>query len=464
MSGHRIRQAFAAVLSTVSVVALAACSGGGSSKSDDKQITVWIQEDLPDRVAATKKIVSDFTAETGVKVKVVAVAEDQFNQLITSSAAAGDLPDVIGGISLPQVRTLSSNKLLDTGAVNDIMKSLDASTFSERAVELTKKGDKQLAVPSESWAQLLYYRKDLFDKAGLAQPKTYDDILAAAKKLDGKMTAGFAGATAPGDAFTEQTFEHIALGNGCELVDDSGKIQLDSPACVDAFSFYGDLIDNYSVPGAQDVDTTRASYFAGKAAMFIWSTFVLDEMAGLRKDALPNCPECKDDPAFLAKNTGVVTTIQGPDAEGAAVFGEVTSWTVTADSATTPAKQFVEYMMSDGYIPWISIAPEGKVPVRLGTPQAPTSFSDKWAKLPVGVDSKAPLSDFYSKEVLDALAAGPKQLSRWALPQGQGDLLGALQGEQPVANAVNDVTTGTDGAKAAKDAAKAVKSIQDTLK
>ena len=63
--------------------------------------------------------------------------------------------------------------------------------------------------------------------------------------------------------------------------------------------------------GAQDVDTTRASYFAGQAAMIIWSSFILDEMAGLRNDALPTCPECKDDPAFLPKNSGVVTVAPG---------------------------------------------------------------------------------------------------------------------------------------------------------
>ena len=55
--------------------------------------------------------------KTGIKVKLVAVAEDQFNQILTSNAAAGKLPDVIGGLPLGQVRTLSSNKLIDTDAV-----------------------------------------------------------------------------------------------------------------------------------------------------------------------------------------------------------------------------------------------------------------------------------------------------------------------------------------------------------
>ena len=49
--------------------------------------------------------------------------------------------------------------------------------------------------------------------------------------------------------------------------------------------------------------------------MIIWSTFILDEMAGLRNDAKPTCPECKQDPAFLAENSGVVTAIQGPSGD-----------------------------------------------------------------------------------------------------------------------------------------------------
>ncbi len=467
MRGARGRRAVAATATLlIAAGTLAACGsddeGGGSGESSDS-ITVWIEEDLPDRVQATQAIVDDFTDKTGIEVKLVAVAEDQFNQLLTSSAAAGDLPDVMGGIPLGQIQTMGSNDLIDTDAVAEVIDSLDESTFSERALDLVKDGDATLAVPSESWAQLLFYRKDLFDKAGLAAPSTYDDILTAAQTLDSDDVAGFVGATAPGDAFTEQTFEHVALGNGCQLVDEEGTVTIDDPACVDALSFYGQLINDYSVPGAQDVDTTRASYFAGQAAMFIWSTFVLDEMAGLRNDAMPNCPECKADPAFLAKNTGVVTTIQGPDGSEPAVFGEVTSWTITADSATDPAKQFVEYLLGDGYEPWIAIAPEGKVPVRTGTPDDPSAFSDAWAAMPVGVDTKAPLSEFYAQDVLDALAAGPSELARWGISQGQGDLVGALQGEQPVATAVNDVTSGSDPADTASKLAAQITDIQGTL-
>ena len=464
MFTHRRRRATAAAALTTLVLApLSACGGdggSGGSGSDAKNITVWIEEDLPDRVAATKEIVKDFTAKTGVKVKLVAVAEDQFNQILTSNAAAGKLPDVIGGLPLGQVRTLSSNKLIDTEAVGSVVDSLDRGTFNESALELTADGSDQLAVPSESWVQLLVYRKDLFDKAGLGTPSTYDDVLAAAKALDSSSTAGFVGANIAGDAFTEQTFEEVGLGNGCQLVDDSGTVTFDSSECVEALDFYGQLQQDYSVTGAQDVDTTRAAYFAGKGAMLIWSSFILDEMAGLRKDALPTCPQCASDPAYLAKNSGIVTSLQGPSGSGPATFGEITSWTIPSQAVTDPAKKFVDYMMTDGYLPWIEIAPEGKIPVRSGDTPGDTTNTDAWSKMKVGVDSKAPLSKFYSQDVLDALTSGADNLSRWAIPQGQGDLLGAIQGTQPVAAAVNEVANGTSAADAAKKAADAIQSAQ----
>ena len=461
---RRSRPRAAAVLATVLVASLAACGGddggGGSGKSD--ALTVWIVEDLPDRVDATQAVVDDFTADSGVDVKLVAVAEDQFNQVLTSNAAAGDLPDVIGALPLGQVRTLSANELVDTAAVGEVIDNLDAATFSESALELTADGDSQLAVPSESWVQLLVYRKDLFDKAGLAAPETYDDVLAAAEELDSSDVAGFVGANVAGDAFTAQTFEEIGLGNDCEMVDDAGEVTLDSDECVEALEFYNTLQQDYSVNGAQDVDTTRASYFAGQAAMLIWSSFILDELAGLRDDALPTCQECKGDQAFLAENSGVVTAIQGPSGSEPKTFGEVTSWTITPDSADA-ATQFVEYMMTDGYEPWIAIAPEGKIPVRSGDSAGATDYADAWAKMKVGVDTKAPLTDFYGPDVIEALTSGTETLQRWAIPQGQGDLLGAIQGEQPVANAVNEAANGKSPDEAAQQAADAIRAVQDSL-
>jgi multiple sugar transport system substrate-binding protein len=117
-------------------------------------------------------------------------------------------------------------------------------------------------------------------------------------------------------------------------------------------------------------------------------------------------------------------------------------------------------MMNDAYVDWLALAPEGKVPVRLGTADAPTSFIDAWGTLDAGVDTKAPLSDFYSAEILSGIVNGTASMARWGIPQGQGALVGATLGELPVPKALNDmVASGLSPADAAAQAQAAVEEI-----
>lgn len=451
------------LLAALALVAAGCSSGGDDSGGNGGQsLTVWTIEDVADRVTAQKKMAQEFTQKTGIKVNIVAVAEDQFDQAITSNAAADTLPDVVAALPLSALRTLESADLLDTDTAKKVVDDLGADTFAARSLDLTKDGDKQLGVPSDGWGQLLVYRRDLFDKAGLDAPTTYDKIQQAAQALNGKNgVAGITLATAPGSSFTQQTFEYLAQANGCELVDNDNKVTLDSPQCVRTFDFYSNLAKNYSVKGNQTDDSTRATYFAGKAAMIIWSSFILDEMAGLRKDALPSCPECKSVPSFLAQNSGIVTSIQGPDGKEPSSFGEIVSFATTTSAPKDSAAKFIEYMMSDAYTQWLAIAPEGKVPTRQGTKPGDTSYLDAWQKLKAGVDTKAPLSDFYDPDVLKAVQEAPETFNRWGLPQGQGALVGAMQGPLPVPKALSDLINGKgDATAAAQSAQKAVEDLQ----
>lgn len=462
----RPRARTAAVLAAALLALVTACGGGDRAGGGDTDaIKVWTLENLPDRLAAQKALAQRFTQATGIAVDLVGVDEDQFAQLIRSSAASGDLPDVVGAVPLAGVRSLAADDLLDTATAARVVADLGDTTFSPRALELTRDGPTQLAVPSDGWAQLLLYRKDLLTAAGLPIPRTYADLATAAKTLNSGGVAGFVGATAAGDAFTQQTFEHLALANGCELVDAAGAVALESPQCRTAFAFYDDLVRTASVPGAQDVDTTRATYFAGKAATLVWSSFLLDELAGLRADAAPSCAECAADPRFLVDNTGVVTALSGPDGSGPAQFGEIVSWAVVADAAADPTARFVEFMMADGYPDWIGFAPEGKIPARTGTREAPGRFTALWRTLPAGVDTRKPLADFYPPEVLDALAGSLDTFRRWGITQGQGALVGASLAELPVPQAVAAMTSGeVDAATAEKQAADAVTALQKSLR
>jgi multiple sugar transport system substrate-binding protein len=451
------------------LLAAAGCGGGGDDGGGggggDKNITFWLSEDVAQRVNAIQQIVNRFQQQSGVQVKVVAIAEDQLASQIQTASAAGSLPDVMGPLSLGFVQNLATDDLADADAANQVVDSLGRDTFSQRALSLVESDGKPMGVPSDTWTQLLVYRKDLFQKAGLGKPDTLAKILAAATKLKQQGQNGIVAATKSGDSFTEQTFEYFALANGCQLVDDQGNIQLTSPQCVGTFSFYNDLIKNGSAKGGQDIDTTRAAYFAGKAAMIVWSSFLLDELAGLRNDALPTCPECRSDKRFLSKNSGVVTAISGSGGGEPTQFGEISNYVIVKDSNVDAAKQFVEFMMSDGYEDWLAVTPEGRFPARSGTKDNPQEYIQAWNKMKVGVDTKAPLSELYPPDVLEALTKSTDTMNRWGFAQGQGKIVGALATEQPIPKALAAMLDGqlTPDA-AAKQAQADVEEIAQSIK
>ncbi|MGH3353735.1 MAG: ABC transporter substrate-binding protein [Nocardioides sp.] len=445
-------------LSATIVLAASALSACGGDSGDDGKLTVWTLESQPERVAVLEDLAADYTADGGPQVEVVAIDESQYDQLLTSSASAGELPDVIGGLDLTGVGALAANGLLDEDAPAEVVDSLGEDTFSAGAIERATIDGQLAAVPSDSWVNVLVYRKDLFEKAGLAAPDDYESILAAAKKLDKPGQVGFSGFTT-----NHEVLEHLALGNGCDLVDDSDKVVIDSAQCVEAFDTYNELITKYSSAGEQDPDATRATYLAGGSAMAVYSSFILDELAGLNPELKPSCDECADNPAFLAENSGVVTGIAGPSGEPAQ-FGKQTNWTIPVE-AHSDAAGFVEFMMSDGYEDWIAMAPEGKVPARRGTSEDSEAYVSAWEGMESGVEPRAPLADYYPAEVIDQIAASPETIQEWGIDQGQAPLVGAMLGEQPIVAAMTEMFAGSLTPREAADkSAEDVTQIQESLK
>ena len=460
---RRFRRWAAAVAAAALTCGLAACGAGSGGSSDPHTLVVWNLDGQPDRMAAVQKINARFTARTGIKVKEVAVLEAQLPSLTASAAVSGTLPDLVSGLPLALVRQFRQQQLLDPKAATRVVDDLGRSTFAPKALTLTQEGHSQLAVPSDAWVQLLGYRKDLFAQAGLAAPTTYDRIQRAARVLTNNGRYGITLATDPADPFTQQSFESLALGNDCQMVSSSGRVEIDSRACRDTFQLYGDLARNDSPVGTQTVDSTRASYFAGQSAMIIWSTFLLDELAGLRSDALPTCPQCRHDSTFLARNTGLVTAVQGPDGTHPVGYGEIACWAFFAGHKTA-ASDYVRFMMSDGYRDALAIAPEGKYPVRNGNARHPHEYVDLWPSLPAGVDKKRPLDKVYDHRTLQQVAHAIKTMQRWAIPQGQGELLGPVVAESVIPKAVSSLANGEPAGDAARDAQNAVTDIQRSLK
>ncbi len=388
-----------------------------SGEAFAQSLRFWTTEEQPDRLAKQEQMAADFKSQTGVSVEVIPISEKDLGTRATAAFAAGDLPDVIYH-PLQYALPWAESGLLDTEAATEVIYGLRASTFSPGALDMAAIRGGYAAVPVDGWTQLVVYRKDLFEAHGLNPPNSYANIEAALEKLHNPPSMyGFVAPNKIDEAFMSQVLEHVFLSNGVSPVNQQGLQELDEKATVEVLNFYKKIQDA-SPEGELYWQQSRAMYFAGEAAMIIWSPFILDELAGLR-DSAP--PTINSDPTSkeLASKTGVITTLAGPSNPDGAAWADIRYFGITADADTDNAMDFVRFSMTDGYVQTLSIAPEGKFPVRRGDSKNPGLYLDAWSKLPVGVDRKAPLADLYPAEVISSIAAGLETANRWGVREGQ---------------------------------------------
>jgi multiple sugar transport system substrate-binding protein len=436
------RRGWLAATITLVLAGGAAC-GGSDSEDDPDRLTFWSAFYAPDAVTALQEVADGFTEQTGIEVEVIGMQETQMAETITSAAASGQLPDVLLH-ALDRTIGWVDQGLLDVEATTGIIEELGPETFNQGALSYIEVEGGYGAVPTDGWGQMLYYRTDLFDEAGLSVPDTYDRIMQAAQTLHGEGMNGIVLGSTAGERFTMQTFEHFALANGCQLVDDQGSVTLDSPQCVQTLQWYEELLANYSAGGEQTVESTRATYLAGEAAMVSWSPHLLDELAGLFPDIPPTCEQCQDDPTWLAERTGVVPLIAGPGSGGAgSQYGQTIHLGITTGASTDAAVQLVTYLASEGYLDYLSVLPEGRVPMRQGTAENPTEYLDAWPTLSVGVaDQAVPLDEQYDAATLETITRSADEFQRWGFTQGYPELNAAVYGDLGLTRVLTDLLTG----------------------
>ncbi|GAB3205135.1 ABC transporter substrate-binding protein [Marinactinospora thermotolerans] len=456
----RARRAALAPAAVVALLLATACAGGGDD--EDGALTFWTSHVTPDRIAQQEATAHRFTQETGIAVNVVPMAAADQNQALVTGAASGDVPDVVM-LAPDQAAAWSRQGLLDTEVATATVERLGRATFNERALEMVTVDGTIAAVPSDGWGQVLLYREDLFAAAGLEPPETLHDVAAAAEALDTDGVAGIVLGTKPGDPFTTQTLEALLLANGCRLTDGAGEISLGSPACVEGLELYARLAAA-SVPGDQDVESTRAAYLAGESAMLFWGTHIFDELAGLAPDFPPTCDECARDPRFLADNSGVALLADGARG-GGGQYGVTLNLGVPHGADTAKARRFIEFLLGDGYLETLGVSPEGRVPMRSGTPEEPSAFTDAWADLPTGEseETRTPLSRVYDEATISAILDGAGSFQRWGYGGPDAVLAGSLASQNALVQELGTLLSGGDAREYAEDMTRIAEEVRTDI-
>jgi multiple sugar transport system substrate-binding protein len=465
----RIRSS-AVVALTAAVAFLAACGAPGEEQTEEQAeaITFWTPQSTPERVAAQEAVAEKFTEETGIAVDVVPLAAADQDQALVTGAASGEVPDVILA-SASQVTSWQAQGLLDTDVVQETMDTLDPATFNENALGAVTVDDTVAAVPSDGWVHLIAYRSDLLEEAGVEVPTTVPELAEAATTIERELdVTGIALGTQSGTASGTEGIESIFQSAGCQLVSD-GEVAIDSPECTEAAGYFKELRDS-SVAGDYDVESARAAYLAGDAAMLLFSTHILDELANLDEAVPPTCRQCADDPAFLAENSGFITVLEPSGGSGSgsesgaaqepAQFGATLAYAVPAHANSDEARQYIEYVLSEGYTDTLAVATEGRLPLRTGTPENPTEYLDAWGDLGFGPKVESSVAEVYGDDLVTAMGDGMDAVSRWGQGTPDATLAGLVATQGTLAQQLDPLYQGTDPAEVTRQMAAEVTALQ----
>jgi len=225
-----------------------------------------------------------------------------------------------------------------------------------------------VAMPWFGGAGMLYYRTDLLQKYGLDVPKTWDDLYAAAKKIqDGERASnpdfwGFVFQGAAYEGLTCDALEWQASSDGGIILKDDGTIDVNNPGAIAIFDKIAKWVGDVVPPAALNFqeEDARAVWQAGNAAfMRNWGyAYGL----GQTPDANGNDPVIKDKFA--------VTQLPGMEAgKGTATLG---GWGlgVSKYSKNVPAAvAFVQWLTSTPQLIYYTVQ-RGEQPV------APAVYDD----------------------------------------------------------------------------------------
>lgn len=339
---RRVRFAASVTAAAASLSLLAAC-GGGSGSGNDKAssgsgpvtITFW------GWAKGTQDVVNAFNAShKDVKVNFQQIPSGVAGGYakISDAAKAHNAPDVFN------VEYAALPDFVSQGAVQDITDLVPDSLkakYLPQAVELTTLSKRSFGLPLDAAPQALFYRKDLFAKAGITTaPKTWAEYLADAQKLKRAEPNTRIGTFFPDDP---STLEALSWQNGAHWftgVGDTWNVKIGGAETQRVTDYWQNLIskDLIRVQPSFSQQWT-ASLQKGETAAYIGAAWG----GGVLKSTLASTPG--------ASGKWAVAPIPTWDGQPASGMLGGTTFAVSKDSKK--AKAAVEFAT------WATTTPEG---------------------------------------------------------------------------------------------------------
>ncbi|WP_139892230.1 extracellular solute-binding protein [Bacillus sp. D386] len=325
---------------------LAGCSSETEkSNSDGKKVVkfmhLWPEGSSKQHHEIVQKIVADYEKEhKDVKVELEVLSNEQYKDKIKVLSASNELPDVGMTWSAGYLQPYVDGKKF--APLDDILEGDLKDSFVAGTSEAYQIDGKTYGLPLELNIASVFYNKKMFKDNGLEAPKTFDELVKAAKTLD------------------KNGVEPIALGNkdkwtgslwymyladrigGTEAlkgaIDRSGSFE--DPALVSAVEKVQELVDaNGFVNGFNGLsdEEAKSMFMNSQAAMYLIATWDLPNYT-----TNPDVPqEFKDQVGFFD-----FPSVDGKGDMNSYVGGPGVGLFVSEDSKVKEeAKDFVSYFV-----------------------------------------------------------------------------------------------------------------------
>ncbi len=412
--------------SAVAMIIAALFAGGASAQefnwTKHKGKTVTFLANNNPVSSALLKYKGEFEQLTGMTLKVDSYQEQQMRQrLVTVMNSRSDEVDVF--MTLPSREGLQFAKAGWYADLNELAKSATAKDydFADLSAGMLKDAtyNKQLnGIPLNVEGPVLYYRKDLLQKCGVALPKNLTELEAVAARLktcEPGVTPFVSRGLKPALPFTFSVFLHNMGGQYMK----DGKSQLCSKEGQASLGLYSKLLKDYGPPGVVNYSFYQISslYREGKAAMAFESSNELRSVM---------------DGGARLKDTGIALLPPGPGGSHPTVIG----WTMAISAHSKqkePAWYFVQWATSPAMQEKLAL--DGIAPPRSAVTKA-KGYKAWMDEQPVRRDWVAALNELSrtgTSEVGYPIVANPA--SREFVGQAVDEL---LLGQKPVGEACAD--------------------------
>ncbi|WP_285102182.1 sugar ABC transporter substrate-binding protein [Promicromonospora sp. MEB111] len=253
---NRTRTALTASLAATGLLALTACTGGGSA--GDGTVRLQMVESLtnPARTTLIRELLDEFEAENpGVTVDLVSPPTDQADQKLQQMLQSGK------GVDVLEVRDSTVGAFSNNGWLHDLSDDATAwagwDDLTDNAQAVTAEDGARYYVPYGFYGLSLFYRTDLVEDAGFdGPPASWAELLEQASAIQdpGQNTYGYAfrggqnGFSNVVAAVEAYTIDDLDVENAYLLAD--GSTIFSASEAQDAVDTYFSLFEEAAPPSA----------------------------------------------------------------------------------------------------------------------------------------------------------------------------------------------------------------------